>query len=426
MKHHTYCISKLKAVVVCLFSLMLWGCFNPQVIGNFQGLKSIQKDTQHLHIIVVHGISKHHPGWSGEFYQVLAESLGVKPVDNGWGDCTFIDGVGKVDDVSQCSDGSAPPKADGVLKSVTLKSADETKTVTITEVTWSPITTALKDTLLAYDKESDLSRMRAKINKSLRESLVDDGFSDALAYSGEAGKRIRDVVWKAICYSMTSKKDGSNSCDMGNGDHRFAFITHSLGSRIVFDALHVGEKEIKGATKSNNVSLLKKYETVARVSANTVAIYMLANQLPLLEIVGAPDGQEPGAAQKIQDASGAMSKQKMQKAPAMQTDSIGRFLEERRNAFPRMKTLNYIKGAEIPPVHIAAFSDPNDLLSYSLCKSGMSRLEGVEMADIWVKNAFNFVVFAWPMKAHQGYLTNDEVIKLLVGGDVIGKQACGG
>lgn len=101
---------------------------------------------------------------------------------------------------------------------------------------------------------------------------------------------------------------------------------------------------------------------------------------------------------------------------------IGRFLGDRRDALRKRFML---KEAEMPPVSIAAFSDPNDLLSYSLCKSDMDRLKGVEVADIWVRNAINFVVYANPMSAHQDYWKNKEVIKLLVGDGEDGEQMCG-
>lgn len=84
-----------------------------------------------------------------------------------------------------------------------------------------------------------------------------------------------------------------------------------------------------------------------------------------------------------------------------------------------------LKAAAMPPVSIAAFSDPNDLLSYSLCRADMGRLEGVEVADIWVRNAFNFGVFANPLSAHQDYWRNEKVIELLVGKGEVGEQMCG-
>lgn len=93
-----------------------------------------------------------------------------------------------------------------------------------------------------------------------------------------------------------------------------------------------------------------------------------------------------------------------------------------------MKTKPFIKMAEgkkLPPVSIAAFSDPNDILSYSLCHSNMPELGDANVADVWVKNAINFGLFANPMSAHQGYWKNEGVINLLVGEVVSGEQKCG-
>lgn len=422
MTRHTCCccccLSKLKAIVISLCSLVLCGCSTPQVIGEFKSLKAIQSSGKNLHIILVHGIGKHDPGWSKDFHKRLAESL--KLVSDGksdWAKCIFIDGKGQLGDLSHCKGGDVLPTPDGILKSVTLKSS-EGKTVTITEVTWSPITTALKQQLLDYDKESDLSKKRAWLNKSLREGLVDDGFSDALAYAGKAGERIRNVVRKAICYSMSGKLSDNDACDLGTDNHRFAFITHSLGSRVVFDALHVGEEEKAKATimaeKNNNYSLMQKHEAIESVSAKTVAIYMLANQLPLLEMAGVS-----GAADRKSGAAGTQAFINGEAVAVQGSGLIGRFLQDRSDALDKVPML---KKMEKTPFSIAAFSDPNDLLSYSLRTSGMIKRPDVEVADVWVRNAINFVVFANPNAAHQDYWKNNDVIELLVGGKEEGKK----
>lgn len=419
MTRHTCCccLSKLKAALIYLFSLVLCGCSTPQVIGKFQNLKDIQASTNNLHIILVHGIGKHDPGWSKDFHKRLVESL--KLVNDGksdWAKCIFIDGKGQLGDLSHCKGGDVLPTPDGIFKSETLKSS-EGKTVTITEVTWSPITTALKQQLLDYDKESDLSKKRAWANRKLREGLVDDGFSDALAYTGEAGERIRNVVRRAICYSMSGKLSDNDACDLGMDDHRFAFITHSLGSRVVFDALHVGEEELAKAVKAeeeNNFSLMQKIDAIESVSAKTVAIYMLANQLPLLEMAGVS-----GAADRKSGAAGTQAFINGEAAAVQGSGLIGRFLQDRSDALGKVHML---KKMEKTPFSIAAFSDPNDLLSYSLRTSGMIKRPDVEVADIWVRNAFDFGVFANPMSAHQDYWENKDVIELLVGGKEEGKK----
>lgn len=252
------------------------------------------------------------------------------------------------------------------------------------------------------------------MNRYLREGLVDDGFSDALAYSGEAGERIRNVVRKAICYSMTGKLDGNAACDLGADSHRFAFITHSLGSRVVFDALHVGEDE--AAKAKNNKSLMLEFAAMKKAADKTVAIYMLANQLPLLEMAGVT-----GATDK--ESAGAGTKAFITGETAAQGGGlIGRFLKDRGDVLDKEFMLKKI---EKTPFSIAAFSDPNDLLSYSLRTSGMIKRPDVEVADIWVGNAINFGLFANPLSAHKGYWESKDVFDLLVGKGEDSKQPHG-
>lgn len=411
-RHTCCCLSKLKSALIYLFSFVLCGCSTPQVTGKFQSLKAIQESEDNLHIILVHGINKHDPGWSKDFHTKLEKPLNlVSDGKSDWDKCIFIKGTGQLGDLSHCKGGDVLPTPDGILKSVTLKSS-EGKTVTITEVTWSPITTALKQQLLDYDKESGLSKKRAWLNRSLREGLVDDGFSDALAYTGEAGERIRAVVRKAICYSMTGKLDGNAACDLRADNHRFAFITHSLGSRVVFDALHVGEDEEIRA--KNNSGLMLEFDAMKKTADKTVAIYMLANQLPLLEMAGVSGAKDSGT-----DGTKVFM---IGESAAPVRGLVGRFLQERSGAPDKMQML---KATDKTPVSIAAFSDPNDLLSYSLYRAGMDRLEDVQVADIWVRNAINFGVFANPLSAHQDYWTNPDVINLLIDGKTESQRACG-
>lgn len=424
----TNCLSKIGAAVTGLFSLLLCGCSTTQVFGKFQGLQSIQRDAKHLHIVMVHGISRHSPGWSKDFHNKLAASLNLRlEKDEAWGKCIAIDGKGEFAEMAGCDESKIPETADGVIRSVVLRPADgnkETSAVTITEVTWSPITSALKKTLLDYDKESGLSNKRALINKKLREGLIDDGFSDALAYSGEAGERIRQVVWHAICHSLAGNPQNGGKCDMQGSGQRFAFITHSLGSRVVFDLLHVDAREEEDAARRNEISLMQQHALKQKISGNTVAVYMLANQLPLLEMAGAP---RAGVGEQAGNADGLkLFRADKAPSPISGTNAIARFLQDRRGAIKKQESLEFMaQKVPQPPLSIAAFSDPNDLLSYSLCHSGMRRLEDVELSDIWVSNAPNLYLFADPAAAHQGYWTNKDVIKLLIGGKEEGRQTCG-
>lgn len=396
MTHQTSYFSKQKAFFCGLFFVVLSGCStSPQVIGKFQSLKTVQESTDNLHIILVHGISTHQPGWSNDFSQKLAASLNLQTItDDNWGKCIVIPGNGEFE---MCRDTQVIPQAvDGVVKFVAMQSPDKKKLVTITEVTWSPITTRLKEKLLEYDKQPMLSDKRAWLNKSLKEKLVDDALSDALAYVGKSGEQIRKVVWQAICYSMSGKLSNDETCDVVQDNHRFAFITHSLGSRIVFDVLH----------PDNVVTAPKQSMAITKVVSNTAALYMLANQLPLLDMANEADKSFTAAGSGNQGSA---------------YSSLGRFLRDRK---PAKVVSQGIGVNQNLPISIAAFSDPNDILSYSLCRSNMPELHDVDnVADVWIRNTPNLILIANPLKAHNGYW-GDDVIKLLTGNNVVGKQLC--
>lgn len=243
-------------------------------------------------------------------------------------------------------------------------------------VTWSDVSAAAKKTL-CYDNRdlpgdydgacsaasSRYPFHRADYNNLFKVTLLNDCLSDVTFYLGnEGGRAIRGRVRDAL--AAVTEQRGEDS------DVPLFFVTESLGSAIVKDAL----------TKPDGEVTTQKLLDLALAFAPTEVVYMAANQLPLLALADA-------------DVS-----------PCGLADFLTQTL---RSANAREAGLDTSR--EILAV---AFTDPNDLLSYTLqpddCPLAINVI--VSNARTWFGKIEN------PLPAHTGYLDEAAVWKLIVDG----------
>ncbi len=205
------------------------------------------------------------------------------------------------------------------------------------ELTWSPISQPAKDAY-AFDDTAVYASKRASLNNAFKQ-FVNDVAADPLVYTGTGRERIQAAVGQALCWAISAGWQGlpdkqqvctpdspTFASRLDNDD--FVFITHSLGSRITTDALE-------------RLARLMKQEGVRRPQVGLLAeafrerdvkIFMLANQLPLLQ-----SGLEPAGVR----------------------DSVPGYCQP-NGAHYRDRLFK--------ETELIAFSDPNDLLSYSLSR----------------------------------------------------------
>jgi hypothetical protein len=254
---------------------------------------------------------------------------------------------------------------------------------------WSPLSAPLKARLLGYDMKH--WKYREYYNKELKETLLDQSISDAVLFAGSFRNKIEYSVKQAICYVLTDH-ECANDNQLVDADKADVFvISHSLGSRIVFEQL--------------------KEDGPTKIFADHLAgVFMLANQLPLLEFA---DQTEPVGEEEKPSSQSSLSK-------GFQSLVVGR-------------RHHIAKVAAAPPVPVVAFSDPNDLLSYALPPDWRKYLlgEGVGQAEISFVNvllqnqAFDIrTLVDYPPQAHTGYWTNPVVWKIIAHGYAGVQQRC--
>lgn len=179
-------------------------------------------------------------------------------------------------------------------------------------------------------------------------------------------------------------------------------VTESLGSKMTFDAIY-------GLAVSKTVAeVAAGIRTLDRLEQ----IFMAANQMPIL----------------------ALADQRLPKRRPITKADAGGY----QDALAELIALKKMRGKSVPGIanesrcgagissqgiRVIAFTDPNDLLSYILVPARQAAPYDVVDA-VLSNNVTYFGMFENPGAAHGGYLSNQEALRLIVGGNLqLGCQA---
>ena len=231
--------------------------------------------------------------------------------------------------------------------------------------------------------------------------FINSHVPDPMIYYGDRRQKIILSVAQSLCWMFYGDWDDLNQTKENFCDNRnlplhhgirkddYSIVTHSLGSRIIIDSLQWVSEQVANAKKED----LTGYPNVVRMldafRDEEISIYMLANQLPLLQL----GREKPKVTNQI--------KEYCQESGAHWDDRL-------------FKQLN-----------IVAFSDPNDLLSYGIpAKFAREKMDSricpkitnIEINVTDVTSLFGIGEFANPADAHNGYDNDEQVIKLIAHG----------
>jgi hypothetical protein len=347
--------------------------------GTFDGLLNLAEALPPSSIVKVlwtHGMCTHPPSWIDDRVKRLEEAVG------GTAETVSLRPVGRR---------GASLRTDRISVGG--------RTIEVKFLTWSPLTAPYK-AALAYDS-STIDReggpfARATLNRELKHGLINDCLTDVVVYGGPNGNDIRQAMNETVCEALGGHFDGTR-CDVSEGDSpaALAIVTESLASKLVFDAV----LNIWNASQDNPDKTAIKH-LVNSLAAMRV-MYMLANQVPLLDAAGwvAPEGPLPASAPaKIQTSAG---------------DVFGLLSRARRLAPPAAG-----------PTTVVAFSDPNDLLSYRIVPQQLAEhFEELRVINVLVSNDSTYLGYIErPDTAHCGYPWNPHVFGMLARGYQAGKS----
>ena len=327
--------------------------------NNFPGLEELFKKGR-AQAVFVHGMGTHYPDWSAPMRKRLARGLELQELAG-----------------PNCRQQKYLLGGKAQLLTADYVNPDRSKFLRSYEVVWSPLTDDAKQRMNKADNLDGFTEKRVLANKWLKD-LMNNYFVDPVIYTGSQGNPIREAMKEAVRQIITDDLD--QPCDARNQenvqpparrdarDDSVVLFGHSLGSRIIYDALLA-----LSAPAPNNSP--RTMESLRRFANKIRVIYMMANQIALLDMSGAVD--------QTKASGGSIS-------TLMQLIDQGR------------------------PLDIIAFSDPNDILTYPLQREACEQFRTkflVNCANVFVSVGDVVMdAFVMPTSAHTKYMVNDDVI----------------
>ncbi len=365
-----------------------------EVVGPpFQGLEGLlaaqdgpppigsEPDRRELEVLFIHGIGTHLPGHGAALADNLGRALGLEVLAPRAKRIVIEDPSGQGDEV-------------GEINITRMADARRRRVLDFHELTWSVVTRYAEEAI-DFDRNSDFTSRRASVNQTMR-AFVNDIAPDPIAFAGVQRPKILSAVGQTLCWAVARRWDelptetrdvvcGPDLPGFGEriGRDDLAFITHSLGSRATLDALQ------RLVTLPAIVEHPRARRMVAAFREIELPVFMLSNQLPLLEAGAAPQEIRGEAAQFCGPG-----------APAPE-----------RRFFAR--------------TDLVAISDPNDLMSYPVPREWVdafveSRLcprpINVFLNVASVGSLLGLGEAANPLSAHTGYDTDARVAALIARG----------
>jgi hypothetical protein len=347
--------------------------------GTFDGLLNLAETSPSsiVRVLWTHGMCTHPPSWVDDRMKRLVEAVG---------------GTAETKSLRAVGSRGASIRTERI--------STRGATIEVMFLTWSPLTTAYK-AALAYDVSTtdggQSQYARASLNRELKRGLVNDCLTDVVVYGGPNGSDIRQAVNEAVCEALGGRFDGKNcKVSAGHSPGALALVTESLGSKLLFDAvLHIWDA-------AKNSSDETEINRLATSLAATRMMYMLSNQVPLLDAAGSV-----AMDRTLEPAS----------APARMRTSAG-------DVFGLLARARSLAPFVTAPMTVVAFSDPNDLLSYRIVPAHLAEnLTEFRVINVMVSNdATYFGYLERPDTAHCGYPWNPYVFGMLARGYKAGKS----
>lgn len=373
------------------FAAILSGCAKPYIppvfepadgTAQFPGLmQHLEKDGS-LHLVWIHGMCPHsESGWARPRVELLAHLLGA-PRDSILREPLDLAGIAVRYSFMA---GARPVTADMIVWSSLIASLREDLCFDSTRNLDEDVATACGDKA-TYDYP------RARLNDMLKSHIMNVCLADAVIYAGTYGAEVRRRVTGSLLAALGEKAPA----------HRggVVFASESLGSKLLYDVL-IGlmQRSDAGAAK------------VQARAADARQFFMFANQIPLLDLASRPppearDKPVPGAAA----------------AETSLQELVRRIVDENRKQRIELRRFDI---EPIEQLHVVAFSDPNDILSYRLPSDYFKNAPRVRVSNVLTSNAEVMLgLFENPAGAHTDYRKNADVLVLFVCGRTAEREAC--
>jgi hypothetical protein len=279
-------------------------------------------------------------------------------------------------------------------------------TLEVSYLLWAPLTEDIKCKLAKDDDKAPPKQAFA----SFARDFIDNKLGDIVLYGGTFRDNVmRPSVQAALCLVTggTPSRTGK-TCQPGPYSDPTVIITHSLGGYMLMDAI---DDELRTEKCDAGAGIT----AAGKILANTDYIYMMANQIALLDLtrLRVYPRQRQGARPQLQSEDAL---------PA--SEIANRFARCWTATPPKPRPLVDANGVEEAPAEkqIVAFSDPNDILSWRLRQKDLdvprTERRSVKLTNVYMSNGELSIpgLISDPVKAHTGYFDNQTVMNLLLCG----------
>jgi hypothetical protein len=356
----------LRALTLLCGSLLFFGCTIlsvRKIVNDFEGLDAAlarsSSDNGTLRILFVHGMGHHNPGYSGPVMQGVAARLNLANVES----------LEKIPIAKESHDY-------GEID-ITKYSGANGRQIEVYELTWSVTTDQIKER--QFKTDLTYAGDRVSLNRKLKAELINDALADPVLYIGRYRNHMQFPIMRAIKAVLHDY----------HPQDEVAVITYSLGSYMCYDTLlkmSRGERIMGERDYSADV--------VRDLIGHTNYVFMLANQLPLLEL-----SEVTNPISLRQTSSSALKS----------------LAEIRRRNRPKSAVQ---RQEALLPLHLVAFSDPNDLLSYPLDQGSVAGNSiAYSNVVISIQRSALLGIVADPLTAHTGHERSPAVMDLLTYGN---------
>ena len=218
----------------------------------------------------------------------------------------------------------------------------------------------------------------ARVNRNLKNGLMDWGFSDAVMALGPLRPHIQNALRQLILKSLADSSK-SQAADPAHppADREFIIVTHSLGSYLIFSALDID------SSLNNSADIQSSSGTFEQILARTPLVYFFANQVRLLELASLDHANEKNLVTHL--------------------ESWGKIRCDYLKSLPGSPQV-------CQPPRIIALNDPSDLLTWTI-----PPLPNVEVKNVTVKNGPRWLgLIENPTQAHSNYARDKRVIQEMI------------
>lgn len=246
-----------------------------------------------------------------------------------------------------------------------------------------------------------LHRHASFLNRSLKNSVLDWGFSDAVMTLGPLEQVLKAAIRELLVQSLAADHIDPAAAESDQNQTQFFFITHSLGSYLTLASLDAHRLGDVGPSLPAFRPTAEQRAAADYFSAHTAGFYFLANQIEFLEMArlqtAAPAPTPCPAATGSAPATGSAE------VPA--ATSIHDW-QCRRLAWLRA----HPERPNLITPQIIAWSDPDDLLTWNV-----PPIAQVKVVNLHVRNpGFKLPpLLVWPTGAHDNYAENRRVLKVI-------------